>query len=312
VAGAARVPSRVMSTSAASTNVSHPSGPHGVRLLHLTDLHLFATPAGTLKGVNTLDTFAAVVALAHRDHPLADACLLTGDLSQDETADSYIRLAEACADLPGRIFSLCGNHDDPDALRDGLFRAAAAVRKPFPAIHTDGSFFARRWQVVLLHSRVAGKVGGKVSDAELLRLEWALSAHPRHFALVCVHHQPMPVGSPWIDAIGLENGAEVLKRMRRHTHARALLFGHVHQELDVFFEGIRHLTSPSTCIQFTPGSQKFTLDAAAPGFRWLNLMDDGRIVTGVTRLAVAPAFTCEAGDPQYRGQAGEGRYEFPP
>jgi Icc protein len=68
-----------------------------------------------------------------------------------------------------------------------------------------------------------------------------------------------------------------------------VLFGHVHQEVDSEFQGLRLLSSPSTCIQFTPGADAFTLEASAPGYRWLELRDDGTLETGVRRTAEVPA-----------------------
>jgi Icc protein len=48
------------------------------------------------------------------------------------------------------------------------------------------------------------------------------------------------------------------------------------------------MASPSTCIQFLPGSDGFAVDTTAPGYRWLSLHADGRIETGVQRLSEIP------------------------
>ncbi len=48
--------------------------------------------------------------------------------------------------------------------------------------------------------------------------------------------------------------------------------------------GVRLLASPSTCIQFAPGSVDFKVDTTAPGYRWLRLHDDGRLETAVSRV----------------------------
>ena len=52
---------------------------------------------------------------------------------------------------------------------------------------------------------------------------------------------------------------------------------------------LRILASPSTCFQFAPGSERFTLDDAEPGWRWLTLHADGAIETRVGRLPSRPA-----------------------
>ncbi|KTC63185.1 hypothetical protein AO262_22830 [Pseudomonas fluorescens ABAC62] len=47
---------------------------------------------------------------------------------------------------------------------------------------------------------------------------------------------------------------------------------------------MRLLASPSTCIQFAPGSEDFKVSEQAPGYRWLRLHGDGRLETGVERV----------------------------
>ena len=42
--------------------------------------------------------------------------------------------------------------------------------------------------------------------------------------------------------------------------------------------------SPSTCVQFAPGSKSFKVDNQPPGYRWLELHIDGRLETGVSRV----------------------------
>ena len=51
---------------------------------------------------------------------------------------------------------------------------------------------------------------------------------------------------------------------------------------------IRLMSTPSTCIQFLPGSEDFAVDSRAPGYRWLTLHENGRIESGVQRLAQVP------------------------
>jgi Icc protein len=94
----------------------------------------------------------------------------------------------------------------------------------------------------------------------------------------------VPIGSPWLDTMMVDNAAEFFAVLDRHPQVRAVLWGHVHQTCDQVRRGVRLLASPSTCIQFQPQSAGFALDEAAPGYRWLELHDSGVIETGVVRL----------------------------
>jgi Icc protein len=125
-------------------------------------------------------------------------------------------------------------------------------------------------------------VGGRLGEAELKRLESCLAdSRP---ALVAVHHPPLALGTPWMDAIGLENGAQLLERLGRHPQARALLFGHAHCEFDAERGGLRLLGCPSTCLQFAMGTAELELDPRPPGYRWLRDTTGGGIDTGVVRV----------------------------
>jgi Icc protein len=58
-----------------------------------------------------------------------------------------------------------------------------------------------------------------------------------------------------------------------------VLFGHVHQELDAMFDGLRMIATPSTCAQFKPLSDEFAADNTPPAWRTLTLHADGRVET---------------------------------
>ena len=58
---------------------------------------------------------------------------------------------------------------------------------------------------------------------------------------------------------------------------RAVAFGHVHQDYDDVYEGIRILATPSTCAQFIPGSDDFAVDDNPPAYRRLTLNNDGSV-----------------------------------
>ena len=70
----------------------------------------------------------------------------------------------------------------------------------------------------------------------------------------------------------------------RTTQVRGVLWGHVHQELDLTRKGIRYMATPATCSQFLPGSDDFALDTRPPGYRTLQLSSDGSIHTEVVWL----------------------------
>jgi Icc protein len=113
--------------------------------------------------------------------------------------------------------------------------------------------------------------------------------YPDHFALVALHHHPVASGSAWMDTMQLENADAFFDLLDRHSQARGVVFGHIHQTLESEYRGLRILGTPSTCFQFKPGQAQFALDALPPGYRWIELHPDGHITTQVKRLNNIPS-----------------------
>jgi len=112
----------------------------------------------------------------------------------------------------------------------------------------------------MLSSHDRGKDSGWLDDGELERLERETRGWGEQHVLVCVHHHAIPVGSPWLDAVGLANADALLSRLAEYRNVRALLTGHVHQAFDALHNGMRVLCTPSTCAQFTPNTHTCVMD----------------------------------------------------
>ena len=234
----------------------------------LTDSHLFADPEGTLLGVPCWQSFQDCLAMMESQSQF-DAWLLTGDLAQDHQLVTYQRLATLMAERQQPWFWLPGNHDDPAAMTDAM---GPRVRR----------LLGRHWQVLLLDSHQPGQVSGWLSDAEL---DWVSQhADDSLHTLVVLHHHPLALGSAWLDQHQLVNGQALLQRLAQHRQAKAVLFGHVHQQQDFYHGATRLLATPASCVQFTPGSDDFAVASSAPGGRHLTLHADGRISTRILRL----------------------------
>jgi Icc protein len=93
------------------------------------------------------------------------------------------------------------------------------------------------------------------------------------------------VNSAWLDQHSLKDADEFWNVVEKHDNIRAVLCGHIHQELDELHGGVRVLATPSTCVQFKPNSNEFALDIRSPGWRELELREDGSLLTEVKRLA---------------------------
>ena len=250
-----------------------------LRMLQITDTHLYADPNGRLLGQNTRHTFELVLDLARKRFWPPDVILLTGDLVHDALPDAYQYLKRQFDGLGVPYFSVPGNHDCPNLISSTLETESD---------HSVRSIQQQGWNLVLVDSTMASAEGGHLGYSRLAGLEHELSDHPDLPTLIGMHHHPAPTGSAWIDSMALDNPDELFAITDRHPQVRGLLCGHIHQAFSARRGELILLGSPSTCIQFLPGSEGFAIDALTPGFRWLELFPDGRINTGIERLAAYP------------------------
>jgi Icc protein len=137
---------------------------------------------------------------------------------------------------------------------------------------------------VFLDTHVPDRPEGRVAAAELERLDRELERLHDRPVIVCLHHPPLPVGSAWLDTVGLTNRDEVWTVIDRHPSVRLMLAGHVHQEFEGRHRDVRVLATPSTCAQFTPATERCVMDMRPPGYRWLELRPDGSVHTEVEWL----------------------------
>ncbi len=247
-----------------------------IRLLQVTDTHLHASTQAMMNGVNVDASLRAVIESARGLPRPLDAVLATGDLVHDESRAGYERLRNILQELAVNVYSLPGNHDDPRILRE--------VFGP-PGFQFCGLAEFGHWCIVLLSTHVPGENSGLLDRNALVMLDRTLNENPHRHVLISLHHHPIPVGSPWLDKIGLENSADLLALISRHNNVRGVVCGHVHQAFDQVIEGVRFMTTPSTCFQFLPFSETFVVDQQPPGSRWLELDSDGGIRTDVERLS---------------------------
>jgi Icc protein len=247
-----------------------------VKILQITDTHLFGTPNGTLLGINTNDSFQAVLDAIKRQSIDYDLIVATGDLAQDHSNAAYQCFAEGINSLPAPCVWLPGNHDFQPAMVDVLAQSGIIPAK-------DG-LLGKDWYLILLDSQVLGSPHGELSDYQLEWLDRKLAEHADRQALILLHHHPIDSGCNWLDQHRLRNSHMLAAVLNKYPNANTLICGHIHQELDLDWNGKRLLTTPSTCIQFKPHCTNFTLDSVAPGWRYLELYPDGTVKTTVYRL----------------------------
>jgi Icc protein len=237
-----------------------------LRVLHLTDPHLFAARDGKLRGTVTFDSLSSVLAHYQDSDWRADIAVVTGDLIQDDSAGAYQHFRSMLSELGIPVHCVPGNHD----IRS-LMQAALQA----PPFHYCQSVELNDWLIIGIDSCVNEHAGGSVNDAEFERLDRAIAETNAQNVMVCLHHPPVEMGSKWLDTVGLDNGDETLQRFSASGKVRLAVFGHVHQTYAADHAGIRIIATPSTCSQFASNSDEFAIDDKPPAYRRFELHPDG-------------------------------------
>lgn len=236
------------------------------KLIQLSDLHLQQSPNQRYRGYDVERHLQQVLAHIQQHHADLDGLLLSGDLVHHGYADGYRRLVDYLDRLGKPWDWIAGNHDSLDQMRS--IRPAST-----PNIVINGC------RLVLLDSCSApdGRGSGSLAESELQRLAGQLEAAEQtgQAVLVLLHHNPVPLGSRWQDAIMLANADALWELLDPYQMPITLLFGHIHQQYDQYYRGVRLLSCPSTAVQFKAQQPQLMLETepqlAAPGYRWLSL-----------------------------------------
>lgn len=250
-----------------------------VNVLQISDCHLFADKNKSLLGVNTYDSFCAVIDEIKAQNFNYDFIAFTGDISQDYSVKSYEHFAEIIKVLNKPVFFLPGNHDDGPLMYRIFENLGVNIAK---------NVITPKWQFIFLNSEVYAVPHGWVERRQLDYAAFCGRRSPDQHVAILVHHMPHLVQSAWLDTQTMHNLDEFNTYIHRIPNVRAVITGHIHQEFDVTERGIRYIATPSTSIQFTPKSNDFALDSVGPGWRYLSFNPDGSIDTKVYRLKNNP------------------------
>lgn len=252
-------------------------------LLQLSDLHIDTpNPPGAESTVRLelLQALLAQIQARWSGGKALDGVVLTGDLAQAGTPESYQLLRELFSNYPDwtiPLYCIAGNHDHLPAMQQflvgGLWQMPAQVD-------------LTPWRLIFLDTTQPLRVEGYLGPARLQALQAQLAATaPGCPTLIFMHHPPFAVGSLYMDRLALQDATAFWTILAPYPQVKAVVCGHVHQAFHGYYQGVQLLTAPSTNRQFkTSESAQLEVDTQQPGYRWLVLHETGFLETGIERL----------------------------
>lgn len=221
-----------------------------VKIIQITDTHLFKKNS-SIFDIDTNAAFKTIINNIQDDLRDADAIFLTGDLSQDESLESYEMVIHAFENFEKKLFWIPGNHDSVINMHKVFDNKKNFIRGK--RVLTDV------WDFIFLNTKQEGKESGFLSDNELQFLRFELNKETSKPIALVMHHHPIEVKTPLIDNFILENRDQLLEVIDKNT-IHLMICGHVHHDYSLHYGNIPLETSPATCFQFQKGSRELRIE----------------------------------------------------
>lgn len=251
-----------------------------LRFVHISDTHICHDPAYNLPeaAYPPAEGARALVRELNALPFTPDFVLHTGDVAYDPVPEAYAVAKQIFSELKYPIHYLIGNHDD----RELVQRVVVGLAQPRATF--DYEFEINGVQIICLDSNgPAQYAGGSLTIAQLDWLDRLLKVPDTRPLVVAVHHNALPIGSPfWDDFMRMSNGEDFHKLLlQARSRLRGVFFGHVHMATDTYRDGIYYHSVPSSWYQLQcyPEQPDIRGDVGAePGFSVVTVSRSGLFV----------------------------------
>ncbi len=216
-------------------------------ILQISDTHI--APEGNLVS-RRLDTSDSLGRLIKRIKEICvqagpiDAVLVSGDLSEDGSAESYARFKMHIAQLDVPLLVIPGNHDAREPMRRA-FANQLPSHGPLNWERQVGNV-----NVIGLDTLVEAHGLGTLLPESLTFLRYALSHAEGTPVLLALHHPPFLTGINFMDDIGLSNRSAFEEAVSDFSGEMRIVCGHIHNTMVANIAGHTAVSAPSPCSTF--------------------------------------------------------------
>ena len=248
-----------------------------IRIFQVTDSHISADDSQQWFGRQPDQCLKTIINNINNDTGEESITLATGDLSHDGSEQSYKNILNHMSRLSMPVYCLPGNHDKLGNMNKFLNQGN---------VETGSHLIKNNWLIIMINTLTPGEEHGSLSEIELKRIENLLAEHKNKFVLIAMHHPPIDINCAWIDRKKLSDSKAFMETISRYQNIRAVISGHVHQQSNITVQGVQYFSTPSSCHQYLPGSEEFAVDNIEPGYRRIDMHDDGSIHSDIVRVAI--------------------------
>ena len=210
----------------------------------------------------------------------------TGDISHNQSPESYELAAEVLARFQMPIYYVNGNHDLPGMVRQYLHAPDHASGDPAAPLDYTFEVKGERFLVLDGQNPDVPDPSGLLRDSQLDYAREVVASGDGPLT-VLLHYVPFRMASPWLDEhMILRNGDAlhaILKPAR--DRLRGVFFGHLHRSCQIHRDGIAYTCGPSTFVQY--GWRPWDVEPAVdhdypPSYNFIQYFSDRVIVNQYT------------------------------
>lgn len=227
-----------------------PSEP--VYFVHISDTHFGPTPAYARHGFRPFPCAEAMVAAINSLPQKPDFVVHTGDVTTDPEPAAYALARQVLGRIEAPVYYVTGNHDTAAFIKQYLPGGPCDPLSDDPDV-LSYAFEVKGYRFVTLDARGPDYIDphGDLPEAQLevARREAQPEGPPLTFFL---HYPLHPLNSIWMDAYMLVLNGQRLHQalLPARDRLRGVFYGHVHQSMQTFRDGILYVAAPSTFAQF--------------------------------------------------------------
>ncbi len=219
-------------------------------LLHISDTHILPNGYLVAKRLNTrkqLDTLVKYLIEHAPEYGPIDALILSGDVSDDGSLESYSCFKEIILALNVPVYVVPGNHDLRENMRKSFLDEGYIPKEGRLNWHRNIGDI----QLIGLDSLKEGFGEGELDSDTLFFLRTTLDRIDNAPVILMLHHPPFKSGIKFMDKIGLKTGLDEFKNIvKTYPGSMRIVCGHIHSIMVSTVENKTAISAPSPVSSF--------------------------------------------------------------
>ncbi len=214
-----------------------------MKIIHLTDTHILGVDRGNLYGLDVSLRLKKALKSINNYHHDAEFIVITGDLVDTSSRESYGMLASILSDQTIPVYMIMGNHDNRKNFLTHFpqFDAGEFVQY---SLEREGKIF------IFLDTLVDGERYGELCPKRLEWLREKLDTYKDKSIYIFMHHHPVPCGLHEMDNMADFKTFKIFwELLEKYPGVKHIFFGHIHRVMNANKKSITMHSTRGTAFQ---------------------------------------------------------------